>query len=170
MEKKNSKYFRNLEKRNYTYKYIKKIITENNIVIAKPKDHFKRTSKALSELKNDKSPRLDGFLKNFYKIFWEELKYTLWESCHYSFDNGELPISLRTGMINLIPKEDKDHRFLKSWRPVSLLNTDYKTLTKALANKLQKVIPKIVNTDLVRYIRGRHIGENIRIIEDLIKR
>ena len=72
-------------------------------------------------------------------------------------------------MINLIPQKDKDHRFLKSWRPVSLLNTDYKILTKALANKLQKVIPKIVSTDQVGYIRSRYIGENIRIIADLIK-
>ena len=50
-----------------------------------------------------------------------------------------------------------------------MLNTDYKIPTKALANKFQKVIPKIVNTDQVRYIGGRHIGENNRIIEDLIK-
>ena len=50
-----------------------------------------------------------------------------------------------------------------------MLNSDYKILAKALANKLQKVLPKIVNTDQVGYIRGRHIGKNIRIIEDLIK-
>ena len=59
-------------------------------------------------------------------------------------------------------------RYLANWRPVSLLNTDYKILPKALAKRLQKVIPKIINTDQVGYIKGRYIGENIRTLFDLI--
>ena len=68
----------------------------------------------------------------------------------------------------MIPKKDKDIRYLKNWRPVSLLNTDYKILTKALAQKLQKVIGTIVNEDQVGYIKGRYIGEAIRTIEDVM--
>ena len=51
---------------------------------------------------------------------------------------------------------------------VSLLATDYKILTKALSIKLQKVIPSLINSDQVGYIKGRNICENIRIIKDLI--
>ena len=47
------------------------------------------------------------------------------------------------------------------------MNTDYKILTKALANRLQKVLPKLINPDQVGYIKGRYIGENIRIINDI---
>ena len=50
----------------------------------------------------------------------------------------------------------------------SLLNTDYKILTKTLSNRLQKVLPKLVNEDQVGYIRGRYIGQNIRIIKDIM--
>jgi len=71
-------------------------------------------------------------------------------------------------MINLIPKKDKDLRLLKNWRPVTLLNTDYKILTKTLSNRLQQVISKIVHTDQVGYIHGRYIGENIRTIFNLM--
>ena len=53
------------------------------------------------------------------------------------------------GILNLLPKKDKDIRHLANWRPVSLLNTDYKILTKAFAIRLQKVIPSIINHDQV---------------------
>ena len=46
---------------------------------------------------------------------------------------------------------------------------DYKILTKALAHKLQKVLPSIIDTDQVGYLKKRFIGENVRIIFDIIK-
>ena len=88
----------------------------------------------------------------------------LFESYKYSFEHNLLTQEQRRGILNLLPKKDKDLRHLKNWRPVSLLTTDYKILTKALAMKLQKVIPTIVNSDQVGYIKNRYIGENVRII------
>ena len=75
---------------------------------------------------------------------------------------------LSIAIINLIPKKDKDLIFLKNWRPVSLLNTDYKILTKALASRLKKVIGHLIHEDQVGYIKGRFIGESIRTIDDLM--
>ena len=45
--------------------------------------------------------------------------------------------------ISLIPKKSKDKTILKNLRPISLLNVDYKILTKAIAKRLEKVLPKI---------------------------
>ena len=59
-------------------------------------------------------------------------------------------------------------RYLANWRPGSLLQTDYEILTKALALRLQNILPKIISSDQVGYIKGRYIGENIRTLEDLI--
>ena len=73
------------------------------------------------------------------------------------------------GISNLLPKKDKDLRHLANWRPVSLLNTDYKILTKLLAIRLQKVIPSIINSDQVGYIKNRYIGENIRILYNILQ-
>ena len=63
---------------------------------------------------------------------------------------------------------EQDNRFLSNWRPISLLQTDYKILTKALALRLQNVLPNIVNPDQVGYIPGRYIGVNIRTLNDLM--
>ena len=123
---------------------------------------------ALKDMANDKSPGVDGFSTNFYKYFWNDLQQPLLDSFLYSFETGMLSDGQRRGLLNLIPKKDKDLRFLKSWRPVALLATDYKILAKALSLKMQKVISSLVHTDQVGYIKGTYIGENIRKIEDII--
>ena len=89
--------------------------------------------KALMSMANDKSPGPDGFTTNFLKFFWPDLRKPLLESYLYSFQNGELAESQRRGLLSLIPKPDKDLHYLKSWRPLSLLATDYKILAEALA-------------------------------------
>ena len=127
-----------------------------------------KACKILDSMANNKSPGVDGFTTEFYKCFWDELKIPLHESYLYSFDHGKLADGQRRGLLNLIPKPNKDLRLLKSWRPVSLLAMDYKILTKALSIKLQKVIPSLINDDQVGYIKGRNISEITRIIDDII--
>ena len=40
----------------------------------------------------------------------------------------------RQAVIKLIEKKERDKRFIKNWRPNSLLNVDYKIIAKALAS------------------------------------
>ena len=74
---------------------------------------------------------------------------------------------MRRGIITLIPKKDKDQLLLKNWRPISLLNTDYKILTKVLAYRIKKILPDIIHNDQSGFINGRYIGENIRLFIDV---
>ena len=87
---------------------------------------------------------------------------------NYTFHFKELTQEQEIAIINLIPKKHKDLRFLKKWRTVSLLNTDFKILTKVLATRLQKFIGHLIHEDQVGYIKGRFIGESIRTINDLM--
>ena len=61
-----------------------------------------------------------------------------------------------------------DRSLLKNWRPITLLTTDYKILTKALANRLQRVLPSIIHTDQTASVRGRTINDNSRLLHDVI--
>ena len=65
-------------------------------------------------------------------------------------------ISQRRGIISLINKKDKDTSLLENLRPISLLNVDYKILTKVIAKRLEKLLPKIVNPDQTGYVKGRY--------------
>jgi hypothetical protein len=123
---------------------------------------------ALKELKNEKSPGSDGFTTDFYKFFWINIKKTVLESINYAENVGNLSIDQRRGIINLIPKKNKDPRLLKNWRPISLLNTDYKIITKVLASRIKKVLPSVINSDQVVYLKNRFIGQNIRTIMDIM--
>ena len=103
------------------------------------------------------------------KYFWPELKTPIVASFNYAFTNGTLSISQRRGIISLFPpKKNKDKTILENLRPLSLVNVDYKILPKVLANRLEKVLPKIIHPDQTGYVKGRYIGENIRLIQDFM--
>ena len=124
--------------------------------------------KALKDFKNEKSQGTDGLQAEFYKYFWKELHADMIRSFNFAFNNGSLSISQRRGIITLIPKPNKDTTLLDNFRPISLLNTDYKILTKVLAKRLEKVLSKVINADQTGYIKNRYIGENIRLISDIM--
>ena len=89
-------------------------------------------------------------------------------SFNYAFHSGTLSISQKRGIISLILKEDKDTSLLENLRPISLLNVDYKILTKVIAKRLEKLLPKIINPDQTGYVKGRYMGENVRLIQDIM--
>ena len=58
---------------------------------------------------------------------------------------------------------------IKNWRPISLINVDSKIASKALAVRMKKVIHILISYDQTAYIKGRYIGESVRLIDDLLK-
>ena len=64
-------------------------------------------------------------------------------NCVYEY--GHLSISQRLGIVSLIPKKNKTLEYLSNWRPISLLNNDYKNTTKVIAIRIEKVLPKIIH-------------------------
>ena len=81
-------------------------------------------------MKNNKTPGNDGLTKEFYETFWDELKTPLMESVNQAFHTEILSISQRQAVIKLIAKNDHNKRYIKNWRPISLLNFDTKILTQ----------------------------------------
>ena len=79
-----------------------------------------------------------------------------------------MSVEQRRAIISLLPKIEKDRLFLKNWRPISLLNVDYKILAKALVNRMTKFLPLLIDEDQTGYVKQRFISNNIRIIEDIM--
>ena len=123
---------------------------------------------ALKSMKSNKSPGSDGLPAEFYNTFWPEIKKDLIESLNQSYDSGSLSPTQKRSMLSLLFKKNDKH-LLKNWRPISLLNTDYKILAHILANRLKSVIGKLIHTDQNGYIKGRNIGYNIRLIQDVFE-
>ena len=123
---------------------------------------------ALKDFSNNKTPGTDGLPAEFYRFFWPDICFDLLASFNYAFQHGTLSISQRRGIISLIPKKNKDKTILENLRPISLLNVDYKILTKVIAKRIEKVLPTLINPDQTGYVKGRYIGENVRLIYDLL--
>ena len=124
--------------------------------------------KAVQELQNNKVPGPDGLPGEFYKIFWNDISDLLLNSFHDAFNNGSLANSQKQGVLCLISKKGKDLTKLESWRPLSVLNTDYKILAKVLAKRLKLGLREIINPDQIGYMESCFYGENIRLIADMI--
>ena len=53
----------------------------------------------------------------------------------------------RQALIKLVKNKNKDKRFIKNWRPISLLDVDYKIISKALVTRINKVPPNFTTTN-----------------------
>ena len=84
-------------------------------------------------------------------------------------EKGHISISQRQGIIKLIEKKDRDKRLIKNWRPISLLNVDLKIISKALSEKLKKVLPDSISSQQTAYVKNRRIGESGRLISHVIE-
>ena len=80
-----------------------------------------------------------------------------------------LSISQRQAIIKLIENKDRDKRYIKNWKPISLLNVDMKILSKALTKRLKEVLTCLISTQQTVYVQNRNIGESGRIISDIIE-
>ena len=105
----------------------------------------------------NKSPGIDGFTTEFYQEFWPVLKKYILASFKTSLEKGFLSTTQRRGVISMIPKQGKDLDKLKNWRPITLLNQDYKILAKVLANRCKKLMPSIIGTDQSGFVENRYI-------------
>jgi len=109
----------------------------------------------------NKSPGSDGLPIEFYRKFWQKIKPYLLAAYKSTIDTGELTLTQKQGVITLIPKKDKDPKKLKNWRPITLLNSDYKILTKYIAEYLKEHLCKLIHSNQKGFLQDRFIGENI---------
>ena len=129
---------------------------------------YTELSSAVFGMKNNKSPGPDGFTVEFFKTFWSDISHFLMRSFNYGLLHNALSITQKQSIITLIPKNAKHRTDIKNWRPISLLNISYKILSVCIANRIKNALPFIINDDQKGFMKGRFIGDNIRVLYDLM--
>ncbi|KAK3575498.1 hypothetical protein QTP86_028191, partial [Hemibagrus guttatus] len=117
------------------YQGLPKVSSEDNAALEGPLV-LEELHAALNTMPGGKAPGIDGLPMDFYKFFWKELGEDLLEVLEESCRERCLPLSSRRAVITLLPKKG-DLQDIKNWRPVSLLCTDYKVMSKVLANRFR---------------------------------
>lgn len=118
--------------------------------------------RALKLMKAGKSPGSDGIPSEFFRAFWDLVGPLLLAALSHSLDKGFLSPDQRRAVVTLIPKKGRDKRYLSNWRPISVLNTDYKLLAKAMALRLSTILPKIIHYNQTGFVKNRYIGDSIK--------
>ena len=121
----------------------------------------------LNFFKPNKSLGEDEIISEFYITHWEQIKDEFFLLVNDTFDKKELTPSQYKGVLTLLYTSGEQED-IRNWRPLTLLNSDYKIIAKILAERLKVVLPKLIHSDQKGFVKGRNINEANRLIQDVI--
>lgn len=81
-------------------------------------------------------------------------------------ETGRWGRGLRWGVVLLHKKGDQE--VLQNWRPITLLNVDYKLFTQVLAGRMGKVLGEVVGGDQTCAVKGRRITDTQWVLRDML--
>ena len=126
---------------------------------------------AIRKTANNKSPGPDGLPGEFYRAYETMLAQPLKEAIIEAQRTNKLPPSMLEGDITLIYKK-KDPKDIRNYRPITLLNVDYKILTKILSDKLKLVCEATISAPQKGFVPGRQITDLTRqmyLLQDYVE-
>ncbi|GJT86888.1 RNA-directed DNA polymerase, eukaryota [Tanacetum coccineum] len=109
----------------------------------------------------------DGFSFDFIRTFWDILKHDFVNAIREFFISSKFPPGCNSSFIALIPKKH-DAKFVKDYRPISLIGCFYNIVSKILANRLKMVISELISDVQSAFVSNRQILDGPFILNELI--
>lgn len=106
-----------------------------------------------------KAPSLDGISPIFFQKFWSVVGRSVISSTLNVLNNNSSAVVLNHTHIALIPKVKKPKSPV-DFRPISLCNVAFKTITKMIANRLKLFLPDIIDPAQSAFVPRRLITDN----------
>lgn len=127
----------------------------------------KEIEESIKQAQLNRAPGFDGLPIEFYKLFWSKLKVVFMKLVKNFEETGELPRSMKKIIIRPIPKKG-DRLKLKNWRPISLMNTDYKIISRVYSRRISCVVSTLLSSDQSYCVPGKTIYDNLHLIRNVI--
>lgn len=119
---------------------------------------------ALRHAPSGKSPGLDGLPVELWRKCAQVCVPLLTRLFNAIGATGQLPVGFTKGAIVVIYKSGS-RADPASYRPITLLNTDYRLLAKLLAYRLKSVQAKVIEPEQTAFLPDRCIGDNIMLLQ-----
>ncbi|MCH93657.1 LINE-1 reverse transcriptase like, partial [Trifolium medium] len=127
----------------------------------------REVGEVIAQSDGNKSPGPDGFNFSFFKNFWGVLKKEIMGLFLEFYETAILPSSFSSYFITLIPKISNPH-LITDFRPISLLGSLYKLLSKVLAMRLGKVMDSIISKNQSAFIKGRNLADGVVVVNEVV--
>jgi hypothetical protein len=112
--------------------------------------------KVVLRMPSDKAPGPDGFNDLFIKKCWHIIKKNVYQLCFDFYDEKIDLQVINSSFITLVPKVNNPST-VNDFRPISLINSIFKIITKLLWNRLQSIIIPLVHKNQYGFIKTRTI-------------
>ncbi|MFS7918598.1 putative RNA-directed DNA polymerase [Helianthus anomalus] len=122
---------------------------------------------AIKSCDGSKSPGPDGFSLKFFKVFWEKVKPWILGMMNEFYLSGSISRGCNSSFVALIAKCG-DPQELTNFRPISLVGSLYKIISKVLANRLKQVINEISSPTQSAFVGGRYILDGPLIVGETV--
>lgn len=124
---------------------------------------------ALRSMSPGRAPGEDGIPMEVWRAIFPLIGECYLKMVNTAKRDGLLHLGFLRALLTLLKKDGTPDGPMKSYRPLSLMNTDYKILSKVFNNRLRKVIANIIHHNQTCSIPGRTIHDNIHLIRSVIE-